>query len=252
MILEVCANSVESALAAEKGGADRVELCDNIPEGGTTPSYGAIAFARKCLSIDLHIIIRPRGGDFLYNSQELEIIKTDIIECKKIGVDGVVFGMLTTEGNIDKPICRQLVELAYPMKVTFHRAYDMVSDPFQSLDDLISIGFDILLTSGLQNKAIDGVKLIKELVKRANEKIIIMPGSGINEENILDIAKSTNAKNFHVSVRKNTVSKMIFRNENIKMGGIQNISEFEKSITDENRVKTIKNLLKSISLNSVK
>lgn len=247
MLLEVCANSVESAIAAEKGGADRVELCENLSEGGTTPSFGTITLARKQLSIDLHVIIRPRGGDFLYNSNELEIMKSDILECKKIGVDGVVFGMLTQDGKIDKALCRQFVDLAFPMKTTFHRAFDMVSDPFQSMDELISLGFDILLTSGFQNKAINGVHLISELVNRANNRISIMPGSGINEENILEIANKTLAKCFHVSVRKKTESKMIFRNENVKMGGIQDISEYQKNITDENRVKTIKDILKRIT-----
>ena len=247
MFLEVCANSVESAIAAEKGGANRVELCDNLSEGGTTPSFGAIRIARKHLSIDLHVIIRPRGGDFLYNSLELEIMKSDILECRKIGVDGVVFGMLTQDGKIDKNLCQHFVDLAFPMKTTFHRAFDMVSDPFLSLDDIISSGFDILLTSGLQNKAINGIQLIKELVVQSNERISIMPGSGINETNVLEIAKKTLAKNFHISVRKISESKMIFKNENLKMGGIQQISEFEKSITDETKVKLIKDILETIS-----
>ncbi len=247
MLLEVCANSLESAIAAEKGGADRIELCENLMEGGTTPSFGTITNAKKHLSIDIHVIIRPRGGDFLYNSNELEIMKTDILECKKIGVDGVVFGMLTKDGKIDKSLCKQFVNLAFPMKTTFHRAYDMVSDPFQSLEDIIALGFDFLLTSGLQNKAINGIHLIKELIIQAKERINIMPGSGINEDNILEIANSTLAKNFHVSVRKNIGSKMIFRNENVRMGGIQQISEFEKSITDKTKVKLIKDILETIS-----
>ena len=247
MLLEVCANSVESAIAAEKGGTQRVELCDNIPEGGTTPSHAVIALARKHLSIDLHVIIRPRGGDFLYSSLELEIMKQDIIAAKNLGADGVVFGVLTREGNIDKTVCRQLLEVAYPMRTTFHRAFDMVADPYASLEDIISLGFDNLLTSGLQPKAYDGIPLIKKLVEQAKERITIMPGSGINEDNIKEIATETKAKAFHISVRKKTASNMVFRNNTIHITGIEGISEYENSITDENRVKTIKELLLSIS-----
>ncbi|MFZ4398807.1 MAG: copper homeostasis protein CutC [Bacteroidales bacterium] len=247
MLLEVCANSVESAITAEKGGALRVELCDNILEGGCTPSSASISLARKHLSIDLYILIRPRGGDFLYSSLELEIIKQDIIAAKNMGADGVVFGILNKEGKIDKTICRQMLEVAYPLRTTFHRAFDMVSDPFTSLDDIISLGFDNLLTSGLHATAFEGKEIIKQLINQANNKIIIMPGSGINEENIKEIAITTKAKAFHVSVRKKIESKMEFRKHSIRMGGIASISEYENSITDENRVVTINNILKSIS-----
>lgn len=243
MLLEICANSVESALAAQNGGADRVELCDNLFEGGTTPSFGAIFQARKLLSINLHVIIRPRGGDFFYNSNEKEILKHDIKECKNQGVDGVVFGMLKPDGNIDKDYCSQLIELAYPMKTTFHRAFDMVKNPYECLEDIITAGFDILLTSGLQNKAELGTELIADLIDKSKNRIAIMPGSGINENNILEIAKKTNASNFHVSLRKTIESRMIFRNNTIKMGGIQDISEYLISVTDENRVKNIRKII---------
>ena len=247
MLLEVCVHSVESAIAAEKGGAHRVELCDNIPEGGTTPSSAAILLARKHLTIDLHVMIRPRGGDFLYSSLELEIMKQDIIAAKNMGADGMVFGILTREGKIDKTACRQLLEKAYPLRTTFHRAFDMASDPYASLEDVISMGFDNLLTSGLQAKAFDGIPLIKQLIDQAKDRICIMPGSGINESNIREIALQTKAHAFHVSVRKKTTSQMIFRNHSIRMGGIDSISEYENSITDENRVKIIKEILEQIS-----
>ncbi|MEI6695803.1 MAG: copper homeostasis protein CutC [Bacteroidota bacterium] len=247
MLLEVCVHSVESAIAAEKGGAQRVELCDNIPEGGTTPSSAAILLARKHLAIDLHVMIRPRGGDFLYSSLELEIMKQDIIAAKNLGADGLVFGILTREGKIDKTACKLLLEKAYPLRTTFHRAFDMVSDPFASLEDIISMGFDNLLTSGLQAKAFDGIHLIKQLIDQAKDRICIMPGSGINESNIREIALQTKAHAFHVSVRKKTASQMIFRNHSIRMGGIEDISEYENSITDENRVKIIQEILTHIS-----
>jgi copper homeostasis protein len=246
MLLEVCANSVDSAIAAEKGGAQRVELCENIYEGGCTPSYGAIATARKHLSIDLHVIIRPRGGDFLYSSTELEIMKQDIIVARNLGADAVVFGMLTPEGKIDKAACRQLLQAAYPMRTTFHRAFDMLADPFTALEDIIELGFDNLLTSGLQPKAYEGMLMIKKLVEQAGCRICIMPGSGIIEENIKEIALQTKANAFHVSLRKKVESNMLFRNNTIRMGGIAGISEYENSITDEMRVKAVVEILKQL------
>jgi copper homeostasis protein len=141
MILEVCASSVQSAINAEKGGASRVELCAGINEGGTTPSFGDINLARKHLNIPIHVLIRPRGGDFLYSSLEIDIIKQDIITCKNLGIDGVVFGMLHQDGSVDKVMNKELVNLAWPMKTTFHRAFDMTSDPFKALEDIIELGF---------------------------------------------------------------------------------------------------------------
>ncbi len=245
-LLEVCANSVASAIAAEKGGAKRVELCAGISEGGTTPSIGEIKAARKHLNIDIHVIIRPRGGDFLYSSLELDIMKQDILACKQFGIDGVVFGLLHPDGSIDKVLNKELVELAYPMKTTFHRAFDMCKDPYKSLEDIIELGFDILLTSGMKNKAIDGVDIIKELILKANNRIVIMPGSGIDEAKIKDIAQKTGATNFHVSVRKKVDGSMEFRKHDINMGSVSDISEYETKITDEFRVKRIVDILSEI------
>lgn len=245
MFVEVCANTIESAIAAERGGADRIELCDNIAEGGTTPSYGMISFVKKHLSLDIHVLIRPRGSDFIYCSEEIEIIKNDIAECIKLGVDGVVFGMLTPEGKIDKYICQQLVKLAYPMKTTFHRAFDLTDNPLQCLDDVISCGFDYLLTSGIKPKAIEGKELLKQLVTKSKGKIHIMPGGGINDENILEIANFTGAKNFHISVRRKIESKMKMRNESINIGN-SGISDYERMITDENVVRKIKKILNNL------
>ncbi len=244
MLIEVCANSVESALAAQKGGAKRVELCENLYEGGTTPSYGAIELAREMLSIDLHVLIRPRGGDFLYSPLELEIMKRDIEFVKKRGVDGVVIGVLTPEGKVDKAACHMLLEAAYPMRTTFHRAFDMTREPEEALEDIIHLGFNILLTSGLQTKAYEGISLLQSLVKQAKERISIMPGSGICEDNIVEIAKKTQAKEFHVSLRKKIESNMVFRNNQIRMGGIASLSEYETSVTDEARVRALVGLLK--------
>ncbi|PLX09201.1 MAG: copper homeostasis protein CutC, partial [Marinilabiliales bacterium] len=175
--IEVCCNSLESALNAQQGGAHRVELCSNLYEGGTTPSMGEISLAREKLQIKLNVLIRPRGGDFVYSKDEIEIIKRDILFCKKIGVDGIVIGFLLPDGNIDTKLTKEIVELARPMNVTFHRAYDMCKDPEKALQEIIECGADRLLTSGIKNKAIDGIDNIASLVKMAGDRIIIMPGS---------------------------------------------------------------------------
>ena len=246
MLLEVCANSVLSAIEAEIGGANRIELCAGINEGGTTPSFGEIKTARKHLNTPIHVIIRPRGGDFMYSFLELEIIKQDIMTCKNLGIDGVVFGLLHSNGSVDKVMNNELIELSYPMKTTFHRAFDMCSDPIKALNDIIELGFDNILTSGMQNKAIDGVELIKQLIIASNNRINIMPGSGINEDNIKEIALKTGAVNFHVSLRKKIQSPMEFKNTKISMGSVKEISEYESSITDSLRVKKIKEILSNI------
>ena len=238
-ILEICANSVESAIMAEKGGAHRVELCDNIYEGGTTPSYGAIEQARKMLSIDLNIIIRPRGRDFCYSDNEFEIMCNDILIAKSLGVNGVVFGILNPDGSVDIKRTKYLVKLANPMNVTFHRAFDMCRDPFQSLEDIIECGCKRLLTAGQANKAIQGIEIIKQLVQKSNGRITIMPGSGIDESNIEEIYSKTGAYEFHASLRKSVKSKMEFKKDGIYMGGISSISENENYVTDPERVKKI-------------
>jgi copper homeostasis protein len=244
-ILEICANSVESALMAQEGGAHRVELCDNIYEGGTTPSYGAIRIARKELHIDLNIIIRPRGGDFHYSALEFEIMKKDIEFAKTSGVDGVVIGLLNMDGSIDVKRTSELVEFAKPMSVTFHRAFDVCNDPFQGLEDIIKCGCDRILSSGQKNKAFDGVNLIRKLVEKANNQIIIMPGSGINEGTITEIYQKTGAQEFHASLREPTKSKMTFTRENVNMNSIPDINEFEILVTDPIRVKETIKILKT-------
>lgn len=246
MLLEVCVSSVGSALAAEKGGADRIELYDNINEGGTTPSAGMVSSVRKRLSIELNILIRPRGGDFLYNNEEIEVIKTDIISLKNLGVNGFVFGCLTPEGNIDKLICSQLIELCYPCKTTFHRAFDMTYDAFDALKIINELGFDNLLTSGQKQTALLGSELIAQLVKTNKGKCKIMPGGGINEENILHLAKITKAEAFHVSLRKTINSKMKFRRKGITMGKLSDKEEYEFYISDENRVRKVVEILKQM------
>ena len=202
-------------MIAQAAGAHRIELCDNPFEGGTTASYGFIKTARENLSIELYPIIRPRGGDFLYSEIEFEVMKADIENCKSLGCDGVVIGILNADGTVDKKRCKQLVEIAHPMKVTFHRAFDRTNDPFKAMEDIISIGCARILTSGQKNLAIDGEELLNNLVKQANNRIIIMPGSGVNSDNIETLVKNTNATEFHTSARTFINSKMEFINESM-------------------------------------
>lgn len=242
--IEVCANSLESALNAQKGGADRVELCANLYEGGTTPSAGEISLARDLLQIDLNVLIRPRGGDFLYSKNEIEIIKRDILYCKNIGVDGVVIGFLNPDGSIDKELTKEITELARPMTVTFHRAFDMCNNPEGALEDLIEIGVDRALTSGAENKAIQGAGLLNNLVKQASNRIIIMPGSGIRASNISELIQKTGATEFHVSERQSISSKMIFKRDHIFMGGLPQIPEYEIRVIDTEKIKELVDIVR--------
>ena len=244
--LEICANSVTSCIEAQKGGAFRVELCAAIPEGGTTPSYGEIAIARELLSIKLNVISRPRSGDFLYSRLEHEIMLKDIEMCRKLGVDGIVIGCLTAEGDVDIERCRELVAAAGGMDITFHRAFDKCRDPFASLEQIIALGCSRILTSGQQPKAVQGIELLKKLVRQAGDRIIIMPGSGINENNIATIARETGAVEFHLSAREPVQSGMKYRESTVSMGGTNiTIDEFEQLITSARKVKDTLTVLNS-------
>lgn len=234
---EVCANSVESCIAAQKGGADRVELCAGIPEGGTTPSYGEIKAARRQLSSTrLHVIIRPRGGDFLYSPLEIERMKEDIRICRELGVDGVVFGCLTAEGEVDKEKNMTLMECAKGMSTTFHRAFDRATDPEKAMEDIISLGFDRILTSGQQPKAIEGTELLASLREKANGRIILLAGSGVTEDNILNLYKATGIHEYHFSARTSVESKMKNMCSNVYMGA-KGANEQAILVTSEERVR---------------
>ena len=236
-IIEICANSAQSCVEAEAGGARRVELCAGIPEGGTTPSYGEILMAQKLTTgIDINIIIRPRGGDFLYTPTEVESMLSDIELAKQMNVHGVVFGCLTKQGDMDIPLMRRLIEASKPLSVTCHRAFDVCREPFVALEQLIELGCDRILTSGQQPDAVRGIPMIKELVRRAGGRIIIMPGCGVREDNIALIEAETGAKEFHTSARSIVYSGMEYRNENVPMGSCTVTSEFETVQTDRNKV----------------
>jgi len=246
ILIEACVNSPQSAIEAEKGGAHRVELCDNLYEGGTTPSAASIIFTRKNIGIGLNVIIRPRGGDFVYSDMEIEIMLQDIAFCKQIGVDGVVLGVLTPDGNVDIFNTKRLTQAAFPMNVTFHRAFDMVADPYKALEDIILCGCDRILTSGLQNKAIEGKDMIASLVTQADNRIIIIAGSGINDQNAASLVRYTDVKEIHTSSKTAYQSKMVFRNPNVFMGGIPQIPEYEKYVTDALKIKAIVDSVKDL------
>lgn len=211
--LEIIGFNIESCLEAERNGATRIELCASPGEGGTTPSAGLIKQSIRHLKIPVHVMIRPRGGNFVYTDEEFEVMCDDIKYCKEIGCRGIVTGILMPEGKIDEDRCNKIVELAKPMDLTFHRAFDRVKDPVASLEKIISLGFDRILTSGLQPKATDGISMLKQLVRKANERIIIMPGSGVNAQNIISIAKETSAKEFHSSASTTSLPTKFYVNE---------------------------------------
>jgi len=218
--LEIIAFTIESCAIAQASGANRNELCENPGDGGTTPSYGFIKAAREKLHIELYCMIRPRDGDFFYSDDEFEIMKNDVQNAKQLGCDGVVIGLLNKDGSVDKERSKKLVELAYPMGVTFQRAFDRVNDPFKALEDIIETGCERILTSGLVPNCLDGAPLIAKLVQQANERIVIMPGSGLRSSNVIEVAKITGATEFHTSARVFSKTKMDFvvpgMNEDLK------------------------------------
>ena len=214
--LEVIGFTIEGCAIAQSAGAHRIELCDNPGDGGTTPSHGFIKAAREKLKIGLFPIIRPRGGDFFYSDAEFEIMKTDVKLCKQLGCDGVVIGMLHAGGTVDKRRNAALVELAYPLGVTFHRAFDRTADPFEAMEDIIEIGCERILTSGQRPNALEGADLIAQLTEQAGERIIIMPGSGVRSDNIIELAKKTGATEFHTSARIEIASKINYTNPSMK------------------------------------
>lgn len=214
-ILEVCAFNIQSCMMAEKAGAWRVELCDNPVEGGTTPAYGTIKQTRKRISIKLYPILRPRCGNYYYDEDELAMLKEDIRVCKELGCDGISIGVQKINGEIDTDKLSQFVEWAYPMGVTCNRAFDATPDAFKALEDIITAGCERILTSGQETGAPEGAALIGELVKKAGDRIIIMPGAGIRASNIQQLMNDTGAKEFHGSVRKATINPMSFANPKV-------------------------------------
>ncbi len=237
-ILEICAGSIESAVAARDGGAQRIELCAALEVGGVTPSAGLIAEARKVEGLILNVIIRPRGGDFLYNGYEVACMEEDVRTCKRLGVDGVVIGALTAEGDIDTATCQRLINAADGMSVTFHRAFDMCRNPQKALEELVALGCHRVLTSGQAPTAEAGIEQLEKLVKQADGRIIIMPGCGVNSNNAKNILQATGAKEIHASARKSVGSGMLFRHSGVSMGNPDS-DEYARKETDVNEVRAI-------------
>lgn len=234
--VEVCVDSVISALSAERGGADRIELCGSLNEGGITPSAGLIETVRRGLKIPMHVMIRPRGGDFLYDADEFEIMRCDIEIAKRLGAHGVVFGILDPDGKVNVVQTRELVEAARPLAVTFHRAFDMTADLFEALEDVCSSGADRVLTSGAEQTSLEGAETIAALVRKAKDRIVVMPGSGINSGNVREIVRWTGATEIHVGLRSSIPSSMRYRNSSVSFGPTPG-REYERQVVLEENVR---------------
>lgn len=237
--IEIATSDFITTKSAVEGGADRIELCANLAEGGTTPSGSLIKQCRESFSTLLYPIIRPRGGDFLYTGEEFTIMLNDIKLCRQLGCDGVVLGLLLANGHIDKDRSARLVEAAYPMGVTFHRAFDRCAGPFLALEQLIAMGCERILTSGQQLAAPDGVDLIAELNKVANDRLIIMPGSGVRKENIKMLAEKTGCTEFHSSLRGKKQSQMEFIHPAFK----DSAESYQNNAIDVEEVKALRHAL---------
>jgi copper homeostasis protein len=238
VLVEVCVDSVASAVAAERGGAGRVELCGSLIEGGITPSAGLIEMTRAAISIPLHVMIRPRGGDFCYDADEFETMHRDIARAQLLGANGVVFGILDVHGNVDLARTRQLANDARPLAVTFHRAFDMTTDLFRALEDLCAVGIDRVLTSGGESSSLQGQETILQLAGKADGRIIIMPGGGIKPQNARSFVAYTGVKEIHSGLRSALPSPMLHRNPRISMGSVEG-REFQRFAVLEEEVRKL-------------
>ncbi len=237
--IEICVDSVASALAAQRGGAHRLELCQNLFEGGTTPSAGLIEEVRRRVTLPLFVIIRPRGADFCYSKDEFAVMENDVRQAKVLGADGIVTGILKSNGTVDRVRIAALQRLASPLPFTFHRAFDVARDPFQALEHLIDLGIDRVLTSGQERSVLEGIDLIAELVNKAERRIRVMPGGGITDRNFAKIRRLSGASEFHLSASGAVSSRMEYRNPRVPMGRELRPPEFGWSVTDEARVRSI-------------
>lgn len=241
-LLECCVDSVESAIAGQKGGAGRLELCGNLVIGGTTPDINLFLSVKEKVSIKTNVLIRPRFGDFLYTDEEFNIIKKDIEMFKKYGANGVVIGILKEDGDLDVDRMKELVQLARPMDVTLHRAFDVCRDPFKTLQDAIDLGINTILTSGQRDSSLDGKELLGKLVDMAEGKVDIMIGGGVKGSIIEELVSATGARTYHMSGSVKLDSPMIYRKENVYMG-LPEMSEYTIYRTDENEVAKVRNIL---------
>jgi len=238
MLCEICVDSVAGVRAAGAAGAARVELCSALLEGGLTPSRGMIRRARA-EGVKLHVIIRPRGGDFLFDEDEFAIMRGDIETAKAEGADGVVIGALTAAGEIDATRARELISLARPLSVTFHRAFDMTPDPLEALETLVDLGVDRVLTSGQEASVLEGLPLIAELVERAGDRIVVMPGGGITPRNVARIVAAAKPKEIHFAALETAASGMQFRREHVFMGGELRPPEYDRPVTSSHAIQAV-------------
>jgi copper homeostasis protein len=238
-VFEVCVDSIESALAAERGGATRVELCSDLLEGGLTPSYGVLNVARERLAIGIMAMVRPRGGDFCYSEAEFAAMLHDVRVAKEVGANGIVFGVLTPDGEVDVERSRQVIDQARPLAVTFHRAFDMTRDPFVALESLVALGVDRILTSGQEPSVLEGIELIAELVERAGGRVIIMPGGGITDRNVGRIRARVPVNELHFAGGEPVEGRMRFRNPRVFMGGTLRPPEYTLDLLQPSYVERV-------------
>ncbi len=243
IILEVLIDSVDAAQAAQAGGADRLELCQNLMEGGTTPSAGLIEAVVASVSLPVQVMLRPRGGDFCYTATEFDVLHRDLAVAQKAGAAGVVFGILCPDGSIDAQRCAELLAAAGSLNVTFHRAFDVARDPGVALEQLIALGIPRVLTSGQEATVFEGADLIAELIRQAAGRIVVMPGGGIRERNVQRIIGQTRATEIHVSASGPVASAMEFRNSRVFMGREMRPPEFSWNSVDAARVRGYRELV---------
>jgi copper homeostasis protein len=242
LTLEVCVDSVESAWAAQAAGANRIELCQALFEGGLTPSAGLIEGVRARVSLPLAVMLRPRGADFCYSDTEWDVLRRDLTLAKQLGADMLVCGVLHPDGTIDRDRLREVLDRAKPLPVTFHRAFDMTRDAIEALDILMELGVPRVLTSGQERSALEGLDLITRLVKHAGQRIVVMPGGGITERNLPKIIETSGAREFHVSASSSRDSRMTFRNSRVAMGRQIGPPEYQSSVASAERIRAFRGL----------
>jgi copper homeostasis protein len=246
MILEICVDSVESAIAAERGGARRVELCSDLLEGGITPSAGLVATVRKRVGIDVFVMVRPRGGDFCYTDAELDVMREDIRQAREAGANGIILGVLDCHAHVDVERTRKLVTLAAPLPVTFHRAIDMTPDPCVALEHVIETGAARVLTSGGAAKVANGVSVVARMVVSAGDRIRVMAGGGITPQTVAEVVQSTGASEFHASLRSTRPSPVEFHRRNVQMGEVGD-REYLRYVVEEDNVRALAGILERMA-----
>lgn len=243
-ILECCVDSVESAIEAEKGGANRIELCANLIIGGTSPSLALFKKVKEKTNIKINVLLRPRFGDFLYSDYEFEILKEEVKQFKEAGADGIVIGCLRSDGTIDSSKMEELIALAGGMHITMHRAFDMTKEPHEALKEAKRLGVNTILTSGQRNTALEGKELIKDLIEEAGNEFEILIGSGVNANVIKEFLKESKAWAFHMSGKETLISKMEYKNNKVSMG-LPMMSEYEIWKTDYKKVQAAKRIIEN-------